>query len=116
MKGPNVLNILESGFMSKGGIAQNLERTFQDSPVWWFEYSPSKLSANVEVHPTERVGNVGLARYSEHVWSDSVAIVPGPMGAEQVVHRLVFACALDDGHLCCFVVTKLGILWCKEWL
>ena len=61
------LNIFESGFMSKRSIAQNLKRTFQDSPVWRFEYSPSKLSADVEVHPTERVGNIGLARYTRNM-------------------------------------------------
>ena len=84
--------------------------------MWRFKYSPSKLCADVKVHATEWIGNVGFAGHSEHMGGNLVSIVPGPVGAKQVVHRLVFSGAFNNSHLCSFVVTKLCVLWSKEWL
>ena len=95
--------------MSKCGVTYDLK-------------SPSKnvcvgcsVRSNAEVSSAEGICYVGFAGYSVEYLVELASVVPCPVGADQVVEWLMFACPFEDSMFGGFVVAQLYVRCGEHW-
>ena len=99
--------------MGKGGVANDFENPLEQSSVWRAKDSPASLCGYVEFASAERICYVCFARNSIEDLVELASVVPGPMGANQVVEWLMFASPCEDGMFGSLIVAQLDVRCCE---